>query len=156
LDNEAHVLQPLFGVRHIGEVGPLERTAEELSGPERNGFKIEMLVRVNYDTQYGIFPHDDPNAERQNPLALVMLHEKEKVEPHTGLYKMQARFVEYRVAHHSGMSFDQFIQQPRDVVEHWFAICRRAEAKAIQGNNNITTKMEEALSGDPTGNRGRG
>lgn len=133
-----------FGGHLIGEPGPLDRTGEELTGPERNGFKLEMLYRLNYDTMYGIFDHDNPVLEAQHPLALVSMHEKEKVEPHSSLYRMQARFIDYKVAQYTGMGFSEFILQPRDVVENWLALCQKAELSGKGASDRAARELEQA------------
>ncbi len=107
-----------------------------------------MLLRMNYDQYYGLFNHDDDFLATQHPLALVEMHEKEKVEPHTALYKLMERFVDYKVAEYTGMDFPTFIQQPRDVCDHWLKICKEKQAKAPKGIDSKTVRDLERQLGE--------
>jgi len=144
-DPGGHVLQGRFGLNQIGHPGPAERLLQEVGdGKIKNGYELQMLLMINYDLNYGIFNHDDDNLNDLQPLALVQMHEKEKVEPHTMLYRMMMRFGKYKVSQHTGMSWPEFVQQPRDVCEHWFNVCKELETK--QGPSAATDKAVRDLT----------
>lgn len=148
-DPGGHVLQARFGLNQLGKPGPAEILSQELGdGSIKDGRKLQMLLRINYDQMYGIINHDDPLVDELHPLALVEQHEKEKVEPHTSLYRLMSRFVKYRVAEFTGMDFPTFITQPRDVCEHWLLVCMEHQRKLPQGMSpKDVKKMEEQLGG---------
>lgn len=111
-----------FGLSKIDAPGPAEMLARELPDPVRDGTLLQLLLYQEYDKHYGLFDYDDPNAERQRPLAAVALHEKEKFTPHARLRLAQERFIKYKIFHHTGLSFTQFHDQPRDIVEYWYEL----------------------------------
>lgn len=104
----------------------------------KDGIATQVLLREKYDTLYGIFNFDEPPTamgQPPRPLALVALHEKERYMVHTSLYAMMERFVRYKVKERSGLNWLEFINQPRDMVERWFDICRAEQEREVNDPN---------------------
>lgn len=107
----------------------------------KDGIAVQVLLRETYDKLYHIFDHDQPSA-KDRPLALVALHEKERYVPHTRLHKLMERFVRYKVKERSGLSWTEFISQPRDIVEHWFNVCLHEQERENRDPNNTKIANE--------------
>jgi len=134
----------------------LEVLANELKVPLKDGVAAQILLREKYDTLYGIFDFDHSARnlrESSKPFALVARHEKERYTVHSDLYRMMQRFIKFKIKDRTGMSWSEFIQQPRDLVIHWFNLCRsEMEREANDPNLKRETKnveMLERLMGGP-------
>lgn len=139
-DPRSHVLNPQFGLDMINQPGPAEQLAKMTDQPVRDGVALGLMLTEMYDTMYGIFDHSDVNLSNARPLALVAMHEKERVDPHTGMHRLMQRFVRYRVKEYTGLNFTEFVQLPRDMVEHWFDLCRDEQMRA---NNNPSLQQAQ-------------
>ena len=107
-----------------------------------DGIALQILLRIHYDTMYGIFDHEGEWAE-QRPLAIVAMHEKEKTAPHSMFQRTVDRFVKMKVRERSGMSWREFCQLPYDEAEYWFAVCVAEERReASQAGLSAHQRME--------------
>jgi len=108
--------------------------AKILKAPLKNGIEAEILLRERYDTWHGIYDFDhaarDPSKSNR-PFALVALHDKEDYLKQSALYRLMHRFVLYKVKDRTGMSWMEFINQPSDIVRHWFSICQAEQQREV-------------------------
>ncbi len=144
------MLNSTFGLSTIGKLGPAEKLARDLPDPVTDGTLLRLLLMQEYDTHYGIFNHDDPHLEKTRPLAAVAMHEREKVGPHSSILRAQIKYVRYNIRELTGMSFDQFHAQPRDVVTDWYLIAIDEKLKGSPSNNaaeKAVKEMERNLGG---------
>ena len=102
----------------------------------------QLLLRELYDKHFAIATHDNPSR----PLSLVALHPKETVGPYSAMRRILKRYADLNIGNIFNISFKDFIDQPRELVEYMFEI---AEDKTIQEGrkNDEAKKLLEASLG---------
>lgn len=84
-----------------------------------------MLHR--YETDYGIYDHDNDSPD--NYYSLVAYHPTEDIAFGDLLYERLDQYMEARVKYYTGLSFDEFMDQPRHMVQRILDRCRTRAAK---------------------------
>jgi len=89
-----------------------------------------------YDQAYGIFDHD---SSEWNPLSLVSFHPAEDTLEHSEQYRTIRRFIKYGIVKRFGLNINEFLAQPRDIVEHMFSVA----AEAVESEKIDLDSLEE-------------
>lgn len=76
----------------------------------------QIILREAYETTYGIFNHDAPQATKR-PLALVAFQWAEDASAGCRLYERMEQYHECSILKWFGMPWDRWIDQPHDVCE---------------------------------------
>jgi len=97
------------------------------------------MLSESYDIQYGIFDH---NLSVDQPYSLVELHDKERLDRVSPLYELMRVFVEKKILKHFGISFDKFIELPRDWTKELFEIA----GKLNEEEDKIRSETEKELA----------
>lgn len=135
-------------------MAPIEMLSHELP-VMKDGIAVDVLHREKYDTVYGIHNFDaQPGTPgyKYRPLALVAMHEQEKVNVHSGMYRLLRRFVQYKVHSRMGMGWLDFIQLPKNQVDFCIELCRTEQARENQSLNReeqAAKAMESEMRRDP-------
>lgn len=87
-----------------------------------------MLHR--YETDHGIFNHDKDLSN--NYLSLVAQHPTEDTSFGDLLYERLEQYMDARVNHYTGLSFNEFMDNPRHFVQRILERCRARAAKEPQ------------------------
>lgn len=83
-----------------------------------------------FDISYDIYNHREPEEE-YNPLAPVLMHEKEQYFKDSKLYRTIERFEKFDINNQFGLSLDEFLALPHEVVEMIFDV----STKVIERKN---------------------
>lgn len=97
------------------------------------------MLLENYDIHFGIFDH---SMYKDRPFSLIELHPAERLDYVDPLYELMERFAEKDVFKHYGMSFDKFVELPRDRVEKIFEICDKLNRK----EGRIASELSQNLT----------
>lgn len=102
-----------------------------------------------YDITYGVFDHikqyniekstKDPNNKR--PLTSIAMHETEEVSEVSLLYERINSYSEKKVKEYFGISLNELMDLPRDIVEHIFDQCDKRLIKESRMQNNILSEL---------------
>ena len=82
-----------------------------------------------YESRYGIFNHQDKNSLKAKPLASVAFHECEDFTKGSLLEEMMNLYLVKRIKSIFGISFIDFMELPRDVIQLMFAVSETDAAK---------------------------
>ncbi len=116
------MLFPKFGHSQFGLPSPVDRLFEIIPGGLDDSYQTQLVLREMYETQYGIFNHDDPINERERPLSIVALHPKENWTKWSRLYRTIRRYDFHDIKGKFGLSLTEFLELPREIVELLFEI----------------------------------
>lgn len=104
-----------------------------------DSYTTTLAWREYYETHFGIFNHDAPDAVKYNPLALVALHPKEDTYAYSLLHRFLWRFRQYRIQANWGYSLTEFLNLPWYYTEDIF----RIEQKAIQEELRVNEQRRQ-------------
>ncbi len=93
-----------------------------------DGFTASILAMEAYDTTFGLHSHDNDNE----PLSLVTMHKKEQFVESGRLRTTMRAFRKHRVAHHYGLSLNEFLSMPRYLNRMILADCEESEKEEAQ------------------------
>lgn len=98
------------------------------------------MLLENYDIHYGIFNH---GVYENRPFSLIEMHEQERFDTVNPLYELMQKYAEKNVLKYFGMSFDRFVQMPRDEVMKMFEICEKLNNEEAARTNPLLRELEE-------------
>ncbi len=75
----------------------------------------QLLIGL-YETHYGIFDHTDSQKAKENPLALVTLHECEENSSTSNIHELVNTFITKEIYKNLGISLTEFLSLPREFV----------------------------------------
>jgi hypothetical protein len=127
-DENGHVGFSSFGLNQLNSSSQIDALLREL--PAVRSTAAEIITLTCYQTEYGIFNHEQPHPH--NPLALVAMHPKEDALEGGPLYSHIRRYYNYQIKKHFGMSLTEFLELPPYVVDLLYDIAR---ADATQQEN---------------------
>lgn len=102
----------------------------------------QLVLRDQYDIKYGIYDHSMPGAE--HPFQLMLHNWVEDTFRDGELHERFQRYLDHDVYKYTGMSFEQFIEQPTHVCLMMFEGIQRKIAKQAPE----VKKALDALGGD--------
>ena len=83
-----------------------------------------------YETKYGVFNHIGTSHLR--PLSSVAFHASEDINT-DGLYENLCRvYIEKRIKEHYGLTIDEYLDRPRDIIEIMNRVADEVNAKHIK------------------------
>lgn len=94
---------------------------------------VKLLLQEKYETVFKIYDHDRDDA---HPLALVTLHKAENTSLGSPYKKRMREYAMNGVLKYFGLSFTEFLDLPRDILEDILEASReeqRKEVKALEG-----------------------
>lgn len=86
------------------------KTSDELASDA-----AQVLNSMIYDVSFNV--HDHYSPESSNPLNTVAMHPREEYNKQSGLYRAIARFNEQEVHSRFGLSLEEYLSLPRDVID---------------------------------------
>lgn len=101
-----------FGLTHQEENSAIKELIDTF--PAMRSTTAEQVLQLTYQSEYGIFNHNQTNVP---PLAPVKLHPKEDVVEGGSLYTHIRKFFHYRIHKHFGLGLMEFFELPPHVVE---------------------------------------
>lgn len=101
--------------------------------------KTRLMLTESYDIHYDIFRHDLIN---NRPMAIMELHEKEKLSTVSPLYELFKTYVECDILKYTGIPYDRFIELPRHITRHLIDDCKRLAQKDIKANQGLLSELE--------------
>lgn len=101
---------------------------------------------MGFDVAYQIHDHFDDDL--YHPLATVMMHEKESYHKRGSLYRLIERYELYSIKERFGISFNEFIELPHDVVESMFDIAFQLTERQRAVESNAESKARQELEHD--------
>lgn len=104
-----------------------------------NSIETQLMLLESYDIHHGIFRHGEI-ANR--PLALVELHEKERLQNVNPLYELFRSYNDLDVLKYTGIPFDRFIEMPRHITKQLMTECLSLKQKADKVNANLVNQLE--------------
>lgn len=131
-------------IRKEGPVELLGRSAKTVL----SSAQTELGLRELYETMYGIYDHDRPDA-RMRPLALVALHPKENTSSYSPLYRRIDRFKRLRMYELFGMPLDRFLAMPTEYVEYCFRLAEISTHEEGKKTEEVLREMREDKPGKP-------
>ncbi len=142
------MLFPGFGQAAAQELSPVKQLAEAVrlsSKKSLTSIETQLMLRELYDQNFGISQHDDP----RRPLSIVAMQTKETLGPYSRTYRLYHRFASLNVGDLFKISINDFLNQPRELVEMMFTIAEhRAQAKGQEDGNtlrNIEKQLQQEL-----------
>lgn len=75
----------------------------------------QVLIGMVYDVAFDIHNHYSPQST--NPLATVEMHDREDYYKKSGLYRAIERFHSQDVYNRFGLSLEEYLSLPRDVID---------------------------------------
>lgn len=140
-DSQSHVIKPRFGVGNT----PAREAIDDLlrADMELDAISARMVLLEEYETAYGIFNHNAPDA---GPLALVQKHESEQVSEAGPLYNLIRRFHLHGIHERFGVSLLEFLDLPRDITDLLFSIATTSTATEDRGQRNAERHLRGELN----------
>lgn len=141
------MLFPSFGQKIAQDLVPVKQlmgAMKQMGSTTISSIDAQLLLRELYDQNFQISAHADP----RRPLSLVAKHTKELVNPYTRQYRLYRRFAALRVGDLFNISINDFMQQPRELVELMFQIAEDKTVTEDRQNASMNRKLEEAMRGD--------
>lgn len=108
-----------------------------------DSMEVQLVMREEYETAFGIFNHDDPNKDKTRPLALVAMHQKEQYGPYSRLHQTIRRYRHHDIGEKFKLSLNDFLELPRDMIELLFEI----SVEEAQRGGSEAEKAMKALEG---------
>lgn len=105
-----------------------------------NSIETKLILLENYDIHYGIFNH---GMYEDRPYSLIEMHDTERFDTVNPLYELMEKYVEKNVLKFFGMSFDTFIEMPRDRVNKMFEICDTMTKRERQRVDPLLKELED-------------
>lgn len=113
-------------------------------GKGMDSYTAQLLLRESYEQIYGLFNHDAPEATLR-PLAVVAMHPKEDVANYSKLYRIMQRYVDHGIRELTGMNFQEFLQQPHELVERWFNIAFEKAKRETPKVDALTRQLAKGV-----------
>jgi len=136
-DDNGHVGFARFGLDKLSTDGQLDALLREL--PAVRPTAAEIITRACYQTEYGIFNHEQLGSQR--PLALVAVHPKEETMEGSPLYKHIRRFYNYQIHAKFGLSLTEFLEMPPHLVELLYDIAGADATQQEQVGRAVQRQM---------------
>lgn len=115
-----------------------------------NIHQAKELLRKAYETSFNIFNHakqeliEEKNIIHLNrPLAYVEYHKAEHISEVSRLYEITKVFMDRKVNHYFGISFNEFLQYPADICDHILDLCYNRQKSELDTQKTILSSMEE-------------
>lgn len=138
------MLFPKFGHSQFDQPSPVDRLLAAITGGLDDSYQTQLVLREMYETQYGIFNHEDPIHMRERPLSLVALHPKENTTKWSRLYQTIRRYDLHDIHAKFGLSLPEFLELPRDIVELLFEL---STERSQRSNPNVDRAIRELEKG---------
>lgn len=103
------------------------------------------MTRTAYQTEYGIFNHDDPMAAKRRPLALVAMHPKEDVLEGSTYVSALRRFYSFKINTTFSMSAHEFFALPVWETELYYDMAASTIEQAAQRGKKLERQMQMEL-----------
>lgn len=137
------MLFPSFGQKIAQELLPVKQLISAMRGGDKmtlDSFESQILLRDLYDSNFGIANHADP----RRPLSLVAMHQKELTGPYSRQDRLYRRFASLGIGQLFNIGINDFLNQPRELVELMFQIAEDKAALDHRDNKEIQRKLDEA------------
>lgn len=132
-----------FGLDRVNKRGQLDVLLRDL--PAVRPTSAEIMTRVAYQTEYGIFNHDDPHAAKRRPLALVAMHPKENVMEGSTYLSALRRFYSFKINTTFTISAKDFFDLPVWETEVYFDMAASTMEQAAQRGKKLERQMQMEL-----------
>lgn len=103
----------IFGFEQLRKNPLFDNTLR--TSPELNSDQAQVVLSMVYDTAFGVHDHYSPDST--NPLSTVAMHEREEYDENSGLYRAIERFDSQEIHSRFGLSLEQYLALPRDVID---------------------------------------
>lgn len=104
----------------------------------------QLVLRDQYEVTFGIYNHEQPNAE--HPFALILQHWSEDTVTLGPLHGRMKQYIDAEIQKWFGLSFDKFIDQPTYVIEMQVAEATERIKKAQPFIDAAAAIMEKGKS----------
>lgn len=101
--------------------------------------EARLLLNESYDIHYDIFRHDYID---NRPMAIMELHEKERLATVSPLYELFGTYVECDILKYTGIPYDRFLELPRHITRQLIDDCKRLVQKDLKANQGLLTELE--------------
>lgn len=148
------MLLPSFGQTKARDLEPVRRLMDAMKESDKkklNSIETQLLLRELYDDTFRIAYHNDPH----NPLSLVAKHPKETLGAYSRLYRTYFRFASLGVGDMFKISVDDFLNQPREMVEMMFTIAENKATVKSNEDKRVLDKIENSMRDQVQGLVGR-
>lgn len=108
--------------------------------PKLSNVDVKIVLREMYEEFYNIHTHSS-KTEGYNPLASVAMHPCENITDHSLLEEAMEDYIKYKILEHFGLSWTEYITQPREIVE----MQRRIAEKTMASLDNKATNAEKKI-----------
>jgi len=99
-----------------------------------------------YDIDFGIADHNQPLFQR--PMNLIKMYPKEDPVSYSRRYELIRRFGIYRIKEHFGFNLQEFMQQPREMVEFMLRLGAEYAVESKKAADAAKSSVEQALAGE--------
>lgn len=102
----------------------------------------KVILRQLYETRFGIYNHLSKEAE-QNPLSCVALHDTEENSTGSLLYSRIEQYIKSDVHKYTGLNLNEFLAQPREIVQWLFKLCEEQVKKDSAGLAAVQQQLQQ-------------
>jgi hypothetical protein len=134
-------------LERVNQRGQLDAMLREL--PAMRSTTTEIMTRMAYQTEYGIFNHEDPRASKLRPLALVAMHDKEDVVEGSPYASALRRFYSFKMHTTFGMTAKQFFDLPVWETELYYDMAASALEESASKGKKLEKQMQMELDLKP-------
>lgn len=99
-----------------------------------------LILLEHYESAFRIYDHHHEDPER--PLALIEMHPAEDTTTCSLLYERMEQFAVNEVAKRFNISFNQFLEFPKDMVDEMMAISARMRNKEDTDTANVLRNLQ--------------
>jgi hypothetical protein len=108
--------------------------------PQLESVDAQMVMRDLYETEYGLFNHLAPHAQR--PLAAVALHKQEDLNTNSSLEYACRLYVKHRIYDVFHLNVLQFLDLPPDVIEMLIVIAKEQTVSHNKAMAQVEKEMQ--------------
>ncbi len=109
--------------------------------PKLSSVDLQIVLYDLYETIYGIYNHVSNNRNR--PLASVAFHDSEDFTTGSLLEGSMKNYIEKNIGEFFKISYLEFMELPRDVIELMFEVAGREIKKRTAIANNIQSELSD-------------
>jgi hypothetical protein len=133
-----------FGLSKADDRGPLYKLI--VNTGKMDSYTTTLALRECYETQYGIFNHDDPLQVKLNPMALVAMHPKEDTYAYSMEHRFMWRFRQYEICKTWGYDLSAFLELPWYQCQAIFRIEQRRAAEQLRKDEEAKRKDDRTFN----------
>lgn len=109
--------------------------------PKLGPVDYKVVLSDIYESKYGIYNHI--GASNRRPLSSVAFHSSENINNGSLLEARMRMYVHKKIRSIFGLSFDEFLDKPRDVMEMLLKIADEENSRMAHNNEEIEEQFRK-------------